>query len=96
MKPESTDTPRSEVYEALDGERAYQDSRWNPETTTSEGRHEIESWITYMENYLLEAKNVLSRAPAQEGIPQAMHIIRKVTALGVACMEQHGAPRREL
>lgn len=85
---------RAEVYAALDSERAYQDSRWTAETTTSEGRHTFEEWIVYMEDYLQEAKHVLSRKAAQHAQPEAAQIMRKVTAMGVACMEQHGAPKR--
>jgi hypothetical protein len=88
-------TPRADVYAALDSERAYQDTRWNESTTTSEGKHSLEEWIVYMEDYSAEAKHLLSRMSTQEAYPKALEIIRKVTAMGVACMEQHGAPRRE-
>lgn len=94
MDRRPSDTPRSDVYAALDSERDYQDSRWNAETTTSEGKHSLEEWIVYMENYLAEAKQILSRLSTQIAHPQALGIIRKVTAMGVACMEQHGAPQR--
>jgi len=87
---------RGEVYASLDSERAYQDVRWNPSTTTTGGVHEMPAeWIMYMEDYLAEAKHVLSRESEPECTQKALHIIRKVTALGVACMEQCGAPRRE-
>ncbi len=85
---------RAEVYAAIDGEREYQDRRWNADTTTSEGKHSLEEWIVYMEDYLAEAKHILSRTAWQDGQSKALDAIRKVTALGVACMEQHGAPQR--
>lgn len=87
-------TPRYEVYEAIDGEREYQDSRWNAQTTTSEGKHTFEEWIVYIEDYLAEAKHILSREPAQTAQPKVAHIMRKVATMAVACMEQYGAPRR--
>jgi len=87
--------PRSSVYAALDSERAYQDTRWNESTTTSEGKHTFEEWIVYMEDYLAEAKHILSRESTQSAYAKVQHIMRKVTAMGVACMEQQGAPRRE-
>lgn len=89
------DTPRADVYAAIDSERAYQQSRWNPTTTTSEGRHSFSEWIAYMEDYLTEAKHVLAREAKQTADPKVAHIMRKVTTMGVAAMEQLGAPRRE-
>lgn len=47
-----------------------------------------------MEDYLAEAKHILSRNSKQVADPQAANIMRKVTAMGVACMEQLGAPVR--
>lgn len=86
---------REEVYKLIDGERDYQDERWNANTTSSGGRHENpEEWIMYMEDYLAEAKHLLSRNNRDIN-PKAMAIIRKVTAMGVAAMEQIGAPERE-
>lgn len=86
---------RAEVYSAIDSERAYQDTRWNSATTTSEGLHSIEEWLIYMENYLDQAKEQVSRNAKQVGDALAMQTLRKITAMGVACMEQNGAPRRE-
>ena len=87
---------RSEVYAALESERIYQDKRWTPETTASGGQHSLEDWLVYMEDYLAEMKHILSREAIQTTYPKALHILRKVTAMGVAAMEQHGAPRREM
>lgn len=86
---------RNDVYDAIDSERAYQDTRWNDSTTTSGGRHSLEEWVLYMENYLTEAKHQLSRNAKQVAEPLALATMRKITAMGVAAMEQHGAPRRE-
>jgi len=85
---------RSEVYTLIDGERAYQDQKWNPSTTTSHGEHSWEEWYTYMVDYIQEAQHLLSRLPQQEGNLKAAAIMRKVTAMGVAAMEQNGAPAR--
>jgi len=86
---------REDVYKLIDGEREYQDSRWNAETTASGGLHAPEEWIVYMEDYLNEAKHILSRENVQTAYPKAMEIIRKVTAMGVAAMEQiDTAPRK--
>lgn len=84
---------RKEVYEALDSERNYQ-RKWETESE-SKGVHSISEFLAYMEDYIDEAQHVLAREARQIAYPKVVHILRKVTALGVACMEQHGAPRRE-
>jgi len=86
---------RQDVYAAIDSERAYQKDRWNEHTTTSKGFHSFSEWIAYMEDYLAEAKHLLARTAKQDAYVQVSHIVRKVTAMGVAAMEEHGAPRRE-
>ena len=87
---------REEVYKLIDGEREYQESRWNASTTKSEGHHHTpEEWITYMEDYLAEAKHVLSRESHVIAYEKAMACIRKVTALGVSAMEQIDTPARQ-
>lgn len=86
---------RSEVYAVIDSERAYQEFRWNNSTTTSEGKHSFSEWVAYMEYYLGLAKKELATRARQEAYPDVTHIMRKVTAMGVAAMEQLGAPRRE-
>jgi len=83
---------RQEVYEAIDGERTYQ-RKW--EKSDSEGKHSFSEWFAYMEDYIDEAQHILAREMQQDAYPKVAHIMRKVTAMGVAAMEQLGAPRRE-
>lgn len=85
---------RVDVYRALDDEREYQDRRWNSSTTNSGGWHEPEAFLLYVEHYVGLARTVLSTKPVQEAYPEAQHIFRKIAALCVAEMEQHGAPLR--
>jgi len=91
LMPKAT---RQEVYAAIDTERAYQDVRWNHETTTSGGFHSLEEWLVYIDDYSDEAKHLLSRMPRQDSDKQALEIMRKIAAMAVCAMEQHGAPRR--
>ncbi len=84
-------TPRSEVYKALDGERDYQ-KKW--QKCESEGMHELAAYILFMEDYLAEARNQITRGADELSGSKVLVSIRKVTALGVAAMEQHGAPLR--
>lgn len=85
---------RSEVYAAIDGERAYQDSRWNASTTESEGKHTVAEFILYMEHYLTQARVLVSTQPDPKANRDGLDFLRKVTALGVACMEQNGVVER--
>lgn len=87
--------PRQDVYQAIDGERAYQDYRWNESTTSTAGKHSVTEFLAFMRDYLDEALHLVTRTAEPEASDRALHIVRKVATLGVACMEQHGAPRRE-
>jgi hypothetical protein len=76
---------RQEVYKAIDTERDYQERRWDGH------KHTITEWMVYMRDYLEEALHHVSRSSNEL---QALEGVRKATALGVACMEQLGAPER--
>ncbi len=78
---------RNDVYVAINTERAYQDKRW-----PNERAHTTDEFILFMEHYLHEARRLASTTP--DGNVEVLDFVRKVTALGVACMEQNGAPRR--
>jgi hypothetical protein len=80
---------REDVFKLIDGERNYQNDRWAEDKMPSGTHiHTPEEWIVYMEDYLLEAKHILSRNEAPACYETAMEIIRKVTSMGVAAMEQ--------
>jgi hypothetical protein len=84
-------TPRREVYAAIDSERSYQGMKWGDPTKT------VAEYILYMEHYLGRARAIASSTDmsGQGNKAKAMDEIRKVTALGVVCMEDNGAPQRE-
>ena len=86
---------RMDVYAAIDGEREYQDRRWSAQTTETEGNHTVGEFIGFMLDYLLEANKQISRQGEPRASQDALNTLRKVTAMGVACMEQNGAPKRE-
>ncbi len=92
----STMTARSEVYKALDSERDYQDHRWAGYAGL-DGKHEsatdrtLDEFILYMEEYLRKARE----ASVSGDEAESLNAVRKVTALGVGCMERLGAPQRE-
>ncbi len=91
------DHPRAAVYDAINGERDYQE-KWN--TADSKGLHEVAGFVLFMEHYLHEARLLESTVESGGNDPQnlsqgSLDMIRKVVALGVSAMEQHGAPKRE-
>lgn len=93
-----TKLTREEVYKIIDGERDYQDylatkAGTDPDTVRP---HSTEEFAIYIDDYLREMKTILSRTWTKDRTapPEALAALRKITAMGVACMEQHGAPPR--
>lgn len=87
---------REEVYHALDTERDYQQMRISRDGSTApNGEHSPEEYLLYMEHYIHLAREVASTVWGPEAKPAILEVIRKVTALGVACMEANGAPVRK-
>ncbi len=80
----STHTTRSEVYAVINEERDYQDRKWGAGSS-----HSVQEWIDIMQRCLFkagQAHRVCDSAMLDE--------VRQVVAVGVACMEQHGAVHR--
>jgi hypothetical protein len=48
-----------------------------------------------MDRLLSAARCQLADSPDPAVAEQALHAVRRITAMGVACMEQHGAPARD-
>lgn len=85
---------RKEVYKAIDGEREYQAARWNEHTTSTKGFHSVTEFLVYIRDYAEEGLHVCSREADPEASEKALHIVRKIAALGVGCMEQNGVRER--
>jgi len=81
---------RIEVYRAIDTERVFQDDKWgemdaaNPVT--------VGEFVLLLEQYAAEARAVWSREFKPND--KTVEIVRKIAAIAVNCMEQHGAPQR--
>lgn len=100
MAPEApTPATRAEVYKLIDGERDYQDEKWgatlsnnrSPGPDGKPGDRSIDEMVLYIQGYADDATRLASHyANPQE----TMAAIRKVAALCVKAMEQHGAPPR--
>lgn len=90
MRPEA----RVAVFAAIDGERDYQDARKKENGYDKQPEHELAAFLTYMDNYLTEAKHIMTRDWGRGCYPRTLNVVRKVVSLGVAAMETHGVVRR--
>lgn len=86
--------PPAMVFVAGLGERRYQTERWSECVTASAGLHTVTEFLVFMEDYISEAKHIVSRNAEPAASRRALHNIRKVYAMAQACMEQHGVPFR--
>lgn len=83
---------RAKVYNAIDSERDYQDAgRGNAKRHQDMPQMTPGEFILCMEECLKQAREVWYRP---DGGQACLDSVRKVTALGVQCMEVHGAPFR--
>jgi len=76
---------RAEVYKLIDGERDYQDAHtgnWD-----HRGAVTVEAEILMMEEYMLKVRKEWTE---NHGPQSAMMQMRKVIAMGVRCLENHG------
>jgi hypothetical protein len=87
---------RQEAYQVINTERDYQEKLWN---NLNKEINNPSSFILWMEEYLSKARALASTKDERvgtEGNKEIMDVLRKVTALGVACIEINGAPERKL
>ena len=80
-------TDRTEVYAAIDTELWYQHTQFG------ENPHEIDTFATYIRRYSALLDEAVT-SPNPDFIKLAA--VRKIAAIAVRCMEQHGAPKRVL
>lgn len=86
---EMTALTRNDVFFAIEQERDHQDQKWG---TLDEHPHELGAWLTIMRSLLNDAERAYM---SPRGTIGALDELRKVVAVGVACMEQHGVPARD-
>lgn len=85
---------RAMAYSAIDREREYQRrcvGKREPDGAVVELPKTVGEYLVYMQHYLTQA---ITASTTQMGDDAALDSVRKLTALGVACMEMHGAPER--
>ena len=81
-------TTRASVYAAISTERQYQEKRW---PGFSSAAQDLSAWAEYIERYLSLVKDYDSHNDK----PEALEAMRKIAALAVCAMEEHGAPERQ-
>lgn len=87
---------RQEVMLAVADEREYQEKlKAAAPGGANAHEHELAAYVLFMENYLNRAKKIIAEDWSAQSAERTLHELRKVTALGVAAMEAHGAPVRE-
>jgi hypothetical protein len=87
---------RIHVYQILDGERDYQNDRWQKDIAAGKANYTEYEWLIFIQDYLTEAIRLATRGnEVDEARIAVQNSIRKITAMGVACMEQNGCPERE-
>ncbi len=78
---------RKEVYAAIDSEREYQDTVWQK----PEHNHSATEYLVYIDHYVKQAFNKVS---TENGEKNALTDLKKIAALAVAALEQHGVTFR--
>lgn len=82
---------RSEVYRAIDSERAYQDSVVKNKYGNETEGHPVAAEILMIEEYAVRARKEWTDRKGDEA---ALNTVRKIAGLCVRCLEHHGAPHR--
>lgn len=79
----------NEIIKAVQSERAYQEVKWsNPSSSVAE-------YLIYMRKHLNKALDAMATDECVGVCDTVLSEIRKVTALGFACGEEHGMPIRK-
>ena len=81
---------RKDVYKLIDGEREYQEDMPEHSDKVAQNNTSIAAWLIYIERLLTNAKDRIYYLD-EKG---ALECIRKLTAVGVACMEHNDTPVR--
>lgn len=80
---------RGKAYEAIDSERDFQEQQ---ELALGWAEHQLGAYLTLLQVYVTKAQAAWC---GESGHQQGLAGVRKVAAIAVACMENHGAPVRE-
>ena len=82
---------RTEVYRLIDGERTYQDAM--EDKNGWQKKKAVGEWIVLMNHYVTKLNETWS---VSTGDTEALGVMRKLAGIAVHCMEQNGAPPRQM
>jgi hypothetical protein len=86
---------RAEAFEAINSERDYQDKVWGQSESSGQegvgGHRTVDEFASYILGYANDLHQISTHTLDPE---EKLNFVRKVAGLAVACMEQHGAPKR--
>ena len=82
---------QGEVFLAIEEEREYQMRRWGSPPGVERSK-DVPTFLTFMQHYQTEA---VRHATKDGNTVNARDAIRKIVALGVACLEQNGVVPRD-
>ena len=77
------------AIDSLFSERQYQEALWNDKTTDTAGMHTNEEFLVFIQDYLREAINIVSRNAEPKASNKAAHNLRKITAMVLASAEKN-------
>jgi hypothetical protein len=80
---------REDVYKLIDGERNYQ-NHLGPDRTAGKS-HDVGAYLTMLETYCRQARDSWTY---NSGDRPALVSVRKIAAIAVHCMEEHGGEAR--
>ncbi len=83
---------RKEVYKLIDGERDYQDALLPDRREPKGTPHSVGDYLTMLRSYMHKADEAWTY---NAGDTAALDVIRKIGAIAIHCMEDHGAPERK-
>lgn len=79
--------PFAKAFAAVESENKYQIDKYGEDGQD----HTLDEWVSYIRAYADDAASYAAHDDPEE----ALEAIRKVTTMGVVCLETHGAPHRE-
>jgi hypothetical protein len=82
-------TLRTDVYDAVDRERDYQDA------VHDNHQHSLLEWIIIIESYVTNAKHCFMAGGGNDSERDILCAVRKIAGTAVACMEQCGVVTRD-
>lgn len=83
------DEKQGAVFDAIGTERTYQELKWG---TLQEHPQSVGAYLTLMRVHLADAEAAWAKSNSDT---VALDRLRRVLAIGVACGEQHGMPKRD-